>query len=464
MKKWLNGISILLLATIVHSCNEKPGAVFSGADNEVKLITVNPGHFHAALIQKKMYREVDPKVNIYAPDGPDLELHLQRIDGFNLRAEDPTAWESVIYMGHDYFEQMIRERKGNVVVLAGNNQKKTSYIKRSVEEGFNVLSDKPMVVDKASFLMLEEAFASAEKNNVLLYDIMTERYEITSQLQREIALIPEIFGTLVAGTPEEPAVVKESVHHFFKYVAGSVLRRPPWYFDVSQQGEGIIDVTTHLVDLIQWICFPDQSLDYRKDVDVYAASRWTTEVTEEQLLEVTGLSELPSYVKGDIVDGVLPVFANGEMSYQLKGVHARVSVIWNFQAPEGGGDTHVSLMRGTRSNLLIKQGKEQNFIPMLYIEPSSEEELSSWRTDVLAAFEKVKSQFPGMQLIEDGAGFNVSVPSHYRIGHEAHFAQVAEKYLRFLVDGKLPEWEVPNMLAKYYTTTTALELARETED
>ena len=31
--------------------------------------------------------------------------------------------------------------------------------------------------------------------------------------------------------------------------------------------------------------------------------------------------------------------------------------------------------------------------------------------------------------------------------------------LQYLVDGKLPEWEVPNMTAKYYTTTTALKKA-----
>jgi hypothetical protein len=46
------------------------------------------------------------------------------------------------------------------------------------------------------------------------------------------------------------------------------------------------------------------------------------------------------------------------------------------------------------------------------------------------------------------------------VGHEAHFAQVTEKYLRYLAQGKLPAWEVPNMLAKYYVTTKAYELSR----
>jgi hypothetical protein len=37
-------------------------------------------------------------------------------------------------------------------------------------------------------------------------------------------------------------------------------------------------------------------------------------------------------------------------------------------------------------------------------------------------------------------------------------------YLQYLIDGKLPEWEVPNMIAKYYTVTQALKLARETKE
>jgi len=37
---------------------------------------------------------------------------------------------------------------------------------------------------------------------------------------------------------------------------------------------------------------------------------------------------------------------------------------------------------------------------------------------------------------------------------------VAEKYFRFLREGRMPAWEVPNMIAKYYTTTRALEMAR----
>ena len=89
---------------------------------------------------------------------------------------------------------------------------------------------------------------------------MTERYEVTTILQKLLSQKAEVFGTLTTGSKEEPAVTKVSVHHFSKIVSGSPLLRPAWFFDVEQQGEGIVDVTTHLVDLVQWECFPEQVL------------------------------------------------------------------------------------------------------------------------------------------------------------------------------------------------------------
>ena len=65
-----------------------------------------------------------------------------------------------------------------------------------------------------------------------------------------------------------------------------------------------------------------------------------------------------------------------------------------------------------------------------------------------------------MDVKKNAKGFEVIVPEKYKEGHEAHFGRVAEKYLQYLKEGKLPAWEVPNMLAKYYTTTQALTLAK----
>ena len=321
-----------------------------------------------------------------------------------------------------------------------------------------------MAIDKQHFETLKIAFEEAEKNKVLLYDIMTERYEITTMLQRELSLLPEVFGQLQKGTPDNPAVTKESVHHFYKYVSGSILTRPPWFMDVIQEGEGIVDVTTHLVDLIQWECFPDQVIDYKKDIQFNSARRWTTDMTASQFKAITKLDSFPKYLKKDIVDdSVLKVYSNGEINYQLKGIHAKVSVIWAYQAPEGTGDTHYSIMRGTKSNLVIRQGKEQNYKPSLYIEPIDKTN-SSYDQILSVQIKTLEAKYPGISIQKTTNGWELVIPEKYREGHEAHFARVTEKFLQYVKEGKLPSWEVPNMIAKYYTTTSALELALQSSN
>jgi predicted dehydrogenase len=429
------------------------------ASNEVRLLTLDPGHFHAGLVQKFMYPQVSPVVHIYAPAGPDLEEHLKRIQGFNARPDQPTHWEEKIYTNPDFLQHMLREKAGNVVVLAGNNAHKTEYIDRSISAGFNVLADKPMAITPADFKLLCKAFTRAAANQVLLYDIMTERYEITSILQRELARMPELFGTLQPGTPEQPAVVMESVHHFFKEVAGKPLTRPAWFYDVRQQGESVPDVGTHLVDGVQWSCFPDQALDWRKDVRVSSARRWSTKLTPAQFKRSTGLDHYPDFFKNDISsDGALEVYANGEVSYTLRGVQAKVAALWRFEAPPGTGDTLYALVRGTRANLVIKQGAEQNYKPALYIENNGIVP-AQFQPTVAAAVAKLNVTWPGLEMKPAGPAWEITIPDKYRVGHEQHFAQVTERFLRFLAEGKMPEWEVPNMMAKYYTTTEAYRLS-----
>ena len=84
-------------------------------------------------------------------------------------------------------------------MIAGNNRRKSEYIKTCVDAGLNVLADKPMCIDREGFGILEKTFAAAAKNRVLLYDIMTERFEITNTLQRELIGTPEVFGRFLEG-------------------------------------------------------------------------------------------------------------------------------------------------------------------------------------------------------------------------------------------------------------------------
>jgi type 1 glutamine amidotransferase/predicted dehydrogenase len=420
----------------------------------VQLITLDPGHFHAALVQKNMYDNVLPIVQVYAPAGQDVEDHLKRLEGYNTRAEKPTKWQEKVYKGADFFNKMLTEKQGNIVVMSGNNRKKTEYILKTVGEGMHVLADKPMCIDSKGYELLKKAFETAKKNNVLLYDIMTERSEITTVLQKELSQLPTIFGQLEKGTPDNPSVINESVHYFYKFVSGSPLKRPAWFMDTEQQGEGVVDVTTHLVDLVQWLCFPETPLAI-KDAQVLSAKRWTTAMNRSQFSTITGLTDFPDYLKKDVVnDTTLNIYANGEINFQLKGIHSKVKVLWNYSTPEGG-DQHYSLMRGTKANIEIRQGKPEGFTPQLYIKP-----LNLTEKELTETFEKLKIKYTGVSLEKKGDEWLVQIPPQYRTGHEAHFGEVMSRFLKYQAVNNLPDWEVPNMLLKYYITTKGLEMAK----
>ncbi|MEM7367916.1 MAG: putative oxidoreductase C-terminal domain-containing protein [Bacteroidota bacterium] len=426
-----------------------------------QLLFLNPGHFHAALVLKSSYETIDPHIHVYAPQGPEVEDFLHRLKGFANREDQAVHWQEESHIGPEYLAQMLADKHGSVVVLAGNNQKKIEYIFRSVDAGLHVLADKPMVINKQDFEALIHSFLIAKDRKVLLYDIMTERFEITNILQKALANIPEVFGELEHGRPDHPSIVIESVHHFSKLVAGEPIVRPAWYFDVHQQGESIVDVTTHLVDLVQWACFPEVILDYERDIEMLKADHWSTALSLEEFSKVTDLDTFPDFLQKNVEsDGHLHVLANGAFTYRLKGKHVRIVATWDFEAPPGGGDTHFAILRGTKADVIIRQGKEQNFQPALYVKKKGQLDRDQFETNLGSAIRSLRADYPLIDWIPVGDEYEILIPKRYRVGHEAHFAQVTQHFLDYLALGRLPEWEIPNMLAKYYTTTQAYELAQ----
>ena len=464
MKKNLIFMTFMALALSACGGSTPAGAGFNGTPGEVKLLTLDPGHFHAALVQMYMYDQVDPTVHVYAPESDDAQMHLDRVQIYNERSERPTSWNEKLYMGDDFLQKMIQEKKGNVVVLAGNNGKKTGYVKASVDAGYNVLSDKPMAIDQESFRMLEQTLLDAPQKGSMVYDIMTERGEINNELQRVLVALPDLFGQMEKGTPEDPAITKESVHHFFKYVSGQPLRRPEWYFDVKQQGEGIVDVTTHLVDLVQCTVMPEQEIDYKKDIEFTSARRWTTPIPIDKYRLVTGKDEYPDFLQGDVKNDTLQVYSNGEMNYRLSGVNVRVSVIWNFMAEvgtEGTGDTHYSVVKGTKANIEIRQGAEQGYKPMLYVVSKMNDDAETEST-LRRTLRSLSDKYPGLDVKKTGEHeWQVVIPSEIVKTHEQRFSSVMRVYLDYLKQGEIPAWERSQMISKYYTTTKALEVAKE---
>ena len=168
---------------------------------------------------------------------------------------------------------------------------------------------------------------------------MTERFEITSILQRELVNDEDLFGNLDSGSESAPAITARSVHHLTKEVAGVPLRRPAWFFDIAETGEGLADVGTHVVDLVQWTAFPDQKLDYRSDIRILGARRSPTVISQAYFQRVTGEPEFPKYLAVNVKDGKLDYFCKNSVHYTVRGVHVKMDILWRLEAPAGTGDS-----------------------------------------------------------------------------------------------------------------------------
>jgi predicted dehydrogenase len=463
LKGFLSSLSAL--AVVLMSMQPVQLVADSGGKTpmtEVRFMTLDPGHFHAGLIQKDMYPDVSKRVDVYAPLGADLLEHLNRILAFNTRKENPTSWELEVHTGPDFLERMLRERPGNVVVISGRNRGKIDRILASLKAGLNVLADKPWIIDPADFPKLESALDIAERDGLVAYDIMTERHEITTILQRELIHDPETFGTLSPGSAQDPAVCMESVHYLLKMVAGLPNRRPAWFFDVQQQGEALPDIGTHLVDLVQWMLFPGEAMNYRNDVRLLSAKHWPLSLTQAEFQKITGEGEFPPNLRTQVQQDRLQYYCNSQVSYALRNIHAKLDILWKYEPPPGAGDSHFAFYKGTRSRIEIRQGKEEKYLPELYVVPND----AAARGAILAALQrkvkKLEALYPGVGVLDLGRELRLQIPDRYRVGHEAHFAQVTNAFLSYLKNrANMPAWEKPNMLAKYSLTTRGLELSRK---
>jgi hypothetical protein len=84
--------------------------------------------------------------------------------------------------------------------------------------------------------------------------------------------------------------------------------------------------------------------------------------------------------------------------------------------------------------------------------------------DFTAKLKTVLGTLPYDSLIIEPVGkttLKINIPKKYRVSHEEHFGQVTARFLEYMKEGKLPEWEVPGMITKYYTTTSGLKKAKE---
>ena len=419
------------------------------------LVFSNPGHFHAALSLRQNHPRINEDIYVYAEEGPDLEAFLVLVNSFNDRTETPTHWRLHVVTGQDWLERMIAERKGNIAVAAGKNDQKMAQIRQLHDAGFHVLGDKPLVIDIEGLEHLHAAMSSPP----LLMDIMTERYEVTLILLRALLGSEDIFGGFRTGAPgagDGPAMVVETVHQLYKTVNDRVLVRYPWYFDVTVQGDGLVDIPTHLVDQAQWL-MGDATYDYDAEVELHWAKRWNTDIDAEAFERITLAPAFPTKLAPWVRDGVLGYPCNGAIGFSLRGVPVEVRSEWGLTTAPAADSYHL-FCRGRRAEILLEHGAHANSGRRLLVRPHDKSD-GRIRTGLRRQVSEWQEQYPGTALRETTDGWEITVPEHLLIGHEEHFALVLQCFLDYVSAGAWPENLSPNIVTKYTLLANASELA-----
>jgi hypothetical protein len=421
-------------------------------------MTLAPGHFHAALVQKRAMYGVHPRAHIYAPLDTDTMAHLARLTAFNSRPTSPTGWEVDLRTGPDYLRRFLREQPGNTVILSGRNRPKIDLMRLAAENCLHVVADKPWIIDHADFPKLELLFQQAELRETLVWDMLTERYEITNWLQRELIRDAEVFGGWQLGTPDQPAMYLHSVHHLKKSVNGQPLVRPWWWFDPEISGEAMADVGTHLADLAIWFICPEQAVDYTTQIQMLAADRTPLLISEEQFQQVTRVPAYPAELRSRVVNGQLYYAGNNSVTFTLRGVHVLLSTVWEYESV--GGDTHQSYARGRRATISVRQ--QPSGRPELYVSAADPADYPDLLKKLRDKCSQLQRDFAGLSVVDLGSESQLLIPDTWRAGHEEHFAAVMDEFVRYFNTPRaMPAWERPNALARYYITTKAVEMARQ---
>jgi predicted dehydrogenase len=418
------------------------------------LLFLEPGHFHAALTLRERHAGVRDEVIVYAPHGPDdprggeVAEFLALVEAFNRRPERPTAWRPDVRTDADPLGRLLRERAGDVAVLAGRNDRKMTLVRRLHDAGIHVLADKPWMTRAAAIGDVRHVLGGGAR----VMEMMTGRHAPGSLVAERLVHEPEVLGE-VQGDDGGPAIRLASVHHLEKVVNGAPLRRPPWFFDVRVQGDGVADIPTHLVDQAQrFLARPGAPA---RDAELLSVRRWSTQVPRGLFARVTGVPDFPADLQAEVDDGMLAYAANAEIAFRLRGVGVHVSTRWDLTEPRGGGDAHSATVGGTRSRLRIEQGPATGFRRRLVVEPrGSAAPVEAALARLTAAWQ---AEFPGLAVAAAPDGLEVSVPARPGTAHESQFPLVLDELLADIARGSSwPDERAADTLAKYELLAKAL--------
>ena len=275
------------------------------------------------------------------------------------------------------WHECVRNRRGIWLSCRAVTDRRMEYIEAALTAGQNVLADKPWITDIKDLPRLEAALNMAESKRLIAYDAMTQRFDIAYQIQQALVNDRELFGV-------PASVMMESSHYLLK--SGT---RPVWFLDTARQGEGMADVGTHLVDLIEWTLFPARAIDYKADVRVIDARRWPLMLSRDDFQRVTGEKDWPKFAEPLLKDGMFPFYGNSETSFTIRGVQGHCKAVWNFEQKPGFRDTMLAVYTGSIARVQVRQNKEENFLPEVDVAPIDQARKAGLRERLSRAYTRL---------------------------------------------------------------------------
>jgi len=240
-------------------------------------------------------------------------------------------------------------------------------------------------------------------------------------------------------------------------VNGRPLQRPAWYYDTTIQGDGVVDVQSHMVEQAQWWVLGEAEGDGERDIVLDSVRCWTTPVPLALFHESTGLNAYPEALQSSVRDGVLQYACNGEIRYRLHGISVRQTAEWRQREPEGAGDLHRLTIRGSRCHVLVRQDEDTGYKAMLHLVPVAGVALESMLPSVLAQWQE---HFPGLAGEPSALGVCLRLAPALDLGHESQFALVLNAFLDHLDRGTWPKALPARMRMRYTLLAQAQDLGR----
>ena len=150
------------------------------------------------------------------------------------------------------------------------------------------------------------------------------------------------------------------------------------------------------------------------------------------------------------------------LEYRLGPCLVRQRTEWRARQPEGGGDTHWSVARGTGASVTIRLGPETGFRPEIHVgegaKPSTdlgprlERHLAGWA-----------AAFPGLAIAPSDLGYRLLVPPALATPHERTFPLVLDDFLDRVESGSWEPSEAAVIGQRYALLAQATTLAVDTD-